>query len=270
MHPPRRRSRSAAAEAAVRQRLAAIGAELGRAAPAGQARADPNGTAQDVEVGPGADPQPEASDGPAPGREWVARADPGPRGTVVLCVVAVAAATLAAGVTWLSRPSVEPVPSAPVVVAGSPAPTADPSTSTAADIVIAVVGQVVTPGLVTLPSGSRVADALAAAGGALPGADLAGINLARVLSDGEQVAVGVPGATDGGGAAPSGASTGLVDLNAASEQELESLPGVGPVLAGRIVQWRTDNGGFGSVEELQEVDGIGPATFEELRDEVTV
>lgn len=199
----------------------------------------------------------------------MARADPGARGTVVLCVVAVAAAALAAGVTWLSRPSVEPVPSAPVVVAGSPARTAAPSTA-AADIVIAVVGQVVTPGLVTLPSGSRVADALAAAGGALPGADLAGINLARVLTDGEQVAVGVPGATDGGGAAPSGPGTGLVDLNAASEQELESLPGVGPVLAGRIVQWRNDNGGFGSVEELQEVDGIGPATFEELRDEVTV
>jgi len=269
VHPPRRRPRSAEAQAAVRQRLATIAVELGGADPAGQARAGPDETTGEV-VTPASDARHEASGAPPPGREWIAGADPGGRGTVVLCVVAVASAALAAGVTWLSRPSVEPVPSAPIVVAGSPARSADPSTPATTDIVVAVVGQVVTPGLVTLPSGSRVADAVAAAGGALPDADLAGINLARVLTDGEQVAVGVPGATDGVGGAPSGAGTGLVDLNAASEQELESLPGVGPVLAGRIVQWRTDNGGFGSVEELQEVDGIGPATFEELRDEVTV
>lgn len=194
------------------------------------------------------------------------RLDPGRPGAVVLCLVALLSAGLAAGVAWASRPSLEPVAPAPVVTAASTsgAPVA------AAQLVVAVVGQVVTPGLVTLPVGSRVADAVAAAGGALPHADLSTINLARILVDGEQVAVGVPGAAPAPGAPAGGGGSAAVNINAASESELEELPGVGPVLAGRIVQWRTENGAFTSVEQLQEVDGIGPSTFEELRDEVTV
>lgn len=190
----------------------------------------------------------------------------------MLCLVAVLSAALAAGVTWASRPSLEPVVAAPVVSAG----TAPPTTSVAASptqVVVAVVGRVVTPGLVTLPAGSRVADAVAAAGGVVPDTDLSTVNLARVLVDGEQIAVGVPGAAPAPGehADPAGGGTpGLVNLNTATEAELDELPGVGPVIAGRIVQWRSDNGAFTTTEQLQDVDGIGSSTFEDLRDEVTV
>lgn len=217
-------------------------------------------------------PDPVAGPGARPPR---VRLDPGRPGALLLCAVAVVSAVIAAVVTWAGRPAVEPLPAVPVAVVDSAvgsgtAPSAGPPAS-AAEIVVAVVGQVVTPGLVTLPAGSRVADAIAAAGGALPGADLATVNLARVLADGEQVAVGVPGAVDGAPPAAGGADPVTpVNLNTATEAELEELPGVGPVLAGRIVQWRSDNGDFTSVDQLQEVDGIGPSTFEDLRDEVTV
>ncbi len=211
------------------------------------------------------------------------RLDPGRPGAAVLFLVAVLSAALAAGVTWASRPSMEPVAAAPVVTAGTAGPTTTVPVPSA-QVVVAVVGQVVTPGLVTLPAGSRIADAIAAAGGALPDADLSTVNLARVLVDGEQVAVGVPGAAaaSGGvpapgavpgavpGAQPGGGGPGLVNVNTATEAELDDLPGVGPVLAGRIVQWRADNGAFTSIEQLQDVDGIGPNTFEDLRDQVTV
>lgn len=205
----------------------------------------------------------------APARGRGVRFDPGRPGAAVLCLVAVLSAALAAGAAWVSRPSLEPVAVAPVVTTGTGAPATD-APAPSAQVVVAVVGYVVTPGLVTLPAGSRVADAVAAAGGALPDADLTTVNLARVLVDGEQVAVGVPGAVAVPGSSAGGGEAVPLNLNTASETELEELPGVGPVLAGRIVAWRTDNGGFASVEQLQEVDGIGPSTFEDLRDEVTV
>jgi competence protein ComEA len=118
------------------------------------------------------------------------------------------------------------------------------------------------------PLGSRVGDALRAAGGALPGVDLSSLNLARKLVDGEQVLVGVvppPGAVAG---APAGG--GLVNLNSATAEQLESLPGVGPVLAQRIVDWRQTHGGFRSVEQLREVSGIGAAKYADLKSKVTV
>jgi len=258
---PVSRSRPASADEALRHRLSELGLGVSQAA----------GGATATEVEP---------DGGPPGsRPPRARLDPGRPGALVLCAVAVVSAALAAVVTWAGRPAIEPLPPAPAAVADSAAwstgaepPGPAPSSSSSQDeIVVAVVGQVVTPGLVTLPAGSRVADAVAAAGGALPGADLAAVNLARVLADGEQVAVGVPGAADGGPPAAGGADpAGQVNLNTATEAELEELTGVGPVLAGRIVQWRTDNGGFTSVDQLQDVDGIGPSTYEDLRDEVTV
>ncbi len=142
--------------------------------------------------------------------------------------------------------------------------------------------------MVTLSAGSRVDDALAAAGGTKGDADLAAINLARPLVDGEQVYVPEPGEAGGGAAVPGGeaaaagaappggaaaggsAAGGKVDLNSADVTTLETLPGVGPVLAQRIVDWRTEHGGFSSVDELGEVSGIGEKTFADLAPEVTV
>jgi competence protein ComEA len=136
-----------------------------------------------------------------------------------------------------------------------------------------VVGQVARPGLVTLPVGARVADAVAAAGGLLPEADPAAVNLAAVVTDGEQVAVGVPGAPagptpSGGGAGATG--QGPVNLNTATAAELDGLPGIGPVLAQRIVDYRSQQGRFTSVDQLDDVPGIGPTLYARLAGSVTV
>ena len=145
-----------------------------------------------------------------------------------------------------------------------------------AEVVVHVVGQVLAPGVVTLPGGSRVADAVEAAGGSTPEADLAALNLARVLQDGEQVAVPRPGEQPPTGAAVAAAGTsgtapaGVVDLNQADVSALDGLPGIGPVLAQRIVEWRVRNGGFTTVEELREVTGIGSTVLESLRTLVRV
>jgi len=157
-------------------------------------------------------------------------------------------------------------------------------------VVVAVAGTVRRPGVVTLPAGSRVTDAVAAAGGLLPGADPGLLNLARKVTDGEQVLVGVgpgapgapgvPGAPAHGqpgpsGQVPTGSGGGagqpgvLLDLNLATSQQLDDLPGVGPVLAQRILDWRTTHGRFASVDQLREVTGIGEAKFADLRPLVT-
>lgn len=152
-----------------------------------------------------------------------------------------------------------------------------------------VVGDVAKPGVITLPVGARVADAVAAAGGALPDADLSGVNLARRVNDGEQIVVGVAplpadpvggasaggpvagGPAAGGPAAGGGASaSGLINLNRATSDALEQLPRVGPVTAGKIIDYREQNGPFTSVEQLLEVPGIGEATLAGLRELVTV
>ncbi|WP_448612249.1 ComEA family DNA-binding protein [Geodermatophilus sp. URMC 60] len=196
------------------------------------------------------------------------------------------AALLVAGGTWLSRPQVQPAPVEPAPAA-TPAveePAAPPSVGVAADsdsaatVVVSVVGSVARPGLVTLPAGARVADAVAAAGGLLPDTDPASVNLAAVVSDGQQVAVAVPGAEVVGGAAGAGAAGGAgtaagagpVDLNTATAADLDALPGIGPVLAQRIVEHRERNGSFRSVEQLDDVPGIGPTTYAELAELVTV
>ena len=135
-----------------------------------------------------------------------------------------------------------------------------------------VVGRVRHPGLVRLPAGSRVDDAVRAAGGAVPGTDLSGLNLARVLVDGEQIAVGisprVPPASGAGG--PSSGGTGLINLNSATAEQLDVLPGIGPVLAQRILDWRTQHGRFTSVDQLRQVSGIGAAKYADIRALVTV
>ena len=155
----------------------------------------------------------------------------------------------------------------------SPAPgTVSASRVAESSLVVSVVGKVASPGLVTVPSGARVADALRAAGGTLPGTDFSALNLARKLSDGEQIYVGVPVppaavAAPGGGA---GAAPRKVDLNTATPDQLDELPGVGEVTAKRIVDWRTEHGSFSSVDQLREVDGIGAAKLARLRDQVVV
>jgi competence protein ComEA len=170
-----------------------------------------------------------------------------------LAVVAVLVALGAGVIAWRSRPVVAPVAPAPASV-----------TPTPGVIVVAVMGLVHHPGLVELPAGSRVAAAIEAAGGALPEIDLSTVNLARRLVDGELITVGVPAVTD------AEASGGLVNLNTASVATLQELPGVGPVLASRIVAYREQRGGFSSVDELRQVTGIGDSTFAELQPLVTV
>ena len=152
-----------------------------------------------------------------------------------------------------------------------------------AQVVVHVVGHVRRPGLVRLAAGSRVADAIERAGGASPGADLSTLNLARVLVDGEQVRVprpgevplgvgaagGQPGPAGGAGAGSPGVA-GPINLNTADLAALDTLPGVGPVLAQRIIDWRTEHGRFTSVEELGEVSGIGDKLYAQIRPRVTV
>jgi competence protein ComEA len=153
-------------------------------------------------------------------------------------------------------------------------------------VVVSVVGLVHKPGLATLAPGSRIADALTAAGGALDGADTIGLNLARPLVDGEQIVVGLappsgppvlgssvgapsPAAdaprTSTAPAKPEPKSGEPVNLNTATVEQLDALPGVGPVTAAAIVAWRETHGKFAQVDQLGEVDGIGPARLEKLR-----
>ena len=151
-------------------------------------------------------------------------------------------------------------------------------------VVVHVTGAVHDPGVVTLPAGTRVVDAVAAAGGLMEDADESSLNLARQLGDGEQLWVGRPGeepppglpspADTGGGTGTTADGDGgqvvVVDLNRATRAELEALPGVGPVTAGKILAWRDEHGGFSVAEELLEVSGIGERTLEQLRPYVTV
>ncbi|MBC9735583.1 ComEA family DNA-binding protein, partial [Nocardioides sp. zg-578] len=199
---------------------------------------------------------------------WVVRGDPG---------------TPVAPAPVQASPVAELVEVPPVAVPGPGAPAGGPTGSSGppAEVVVDVAGKVRRPGIVVLDTGARVVDALEAAGGARPGVDLSSLNLARLLVDGEQVVVGrppaaypppgAPGPT--GGSATSGlpgVPAALVDLNRATGVELEALPEVGPVTAAAIIGWRDQHGGFTSVEELLEVDGIGEATLAQIRPFVTV
>ena len=124
-----------------------------------------------------------------------------------------------------------------------------------------IVGEVKTPGVYALEVGSRLFDAVVAAGGFLRDADQASVNLARQLTDGEQVLVLKLGAAPSGGSASAGGAGQKVSLNRATQAELEALPGVGPTLAGRIIDWRQANGGFKRKEDLLKVGGIGQKLF---------
>jgi competence protein ComEA len=154
----------------------------------------------------------------------------------------------------------EPLPPPPVVAAGV---TGLPSSR----VVVDVVGAVRRPGLYRLRQGSRIADAVARAGGATAKADLAQVNLAAPLADGEQVVVprrGAPGAVGGGSS--TGAPAGPVQLSTATLEQLDTLPGVGPSTAQKILDYREKHGAFSSVDELDAVPGIGPKRLEQLRE----
>lgn len=129
-----------------------------------------------------------------------------------------------------------------------------------------VVGEVKNPGIYPLPSGSRLFDAIFAAGGFTPQADQASVNLAREVSDAEQILV----LARGSDVATTNADSSLISLNRASQAELEQLPGVGPVLAARLIDWRTTNGGFKKIDDLQKVSGIGQKMFDAIKTLVTI
>jgi competence protein ComEA len=206
-------------------------------------------------------------------------------GAAQLAVVALIAATgVALTAWWVVRGQAAPVApvaapppsSATPLVAGTPDADPGPHPSSAdptGTVTVDVTGKVRRAGIVVLDTGARVVDALEAAGGERAGVDLSTLNLARVLVDGEQIVVGVRQPT--APAAPSGptvtgAPTALVNLNTATQAELEALPEVGPVTALAILAWREEHGGFTSVDELLEVDGIGDATLSQLAPYVTV
>ncbi|MEJ7636240.1 helix-hairpin-helix domain-containing protein [Aeromicrobium sp.] len=197
----------------------------------------------------------------------------------VLTTIAVAASVLL--VWWLlsGRPETSQ-PVAPLAFAETtaPAPGAPSAVSPGAELIIDVIGKVRRPGIVTVPKGSRVYQAIEAAGGLKGKADTASLNMARVLTDGEQIMVDIEPVEGPGGASGSTGPTGStgttagakINLNTATAEQLDTLPGVGPVTAQSILSWREDNGRFGSVDDLLDVKGIGDVTLAELRDLVVV
>lgn len=290
----------AAAREAVRQARARRAAAEGRPLP--PARTSPEGAVR--EPGPeravqGTGPVPErahGASGPRPSRRerlaeavrerlplWVrTRCGARPRALAALTVVLALTVGLAAHHFWSGRPrtvQAPPVESAshqrPAPLPAHPAHPAPPPTAASAtggSLLVDVAGEVRRPGVHRLPSGARVADALEAAGGARPGTDLQGLNRARPVVDGEQIVVGEPPAAPGPGAVPGPGAGGAVhppgapvSLNSATADQLDALPGIGPVMARRIIDYRTEHGGFTSVDELREVNGIGERRFADLR-----
>jgi competence protein ComEA len=158
---------------------------------------------------------------------------------------------LAAGIIWLaaSRPRGEAVTLLP--------------TDTPGMLTVYISGAVATPGVYTLPEGSRVDAVVQAAGGFLPGAEQESINLAKLLEDGQQI--NVPGIVD-----TSHINAGRVNINTATVPELDALPGIGPTTAQSIVDYRLEHGPFQAIQDIQNVPGIGPATFDGIKDYITI
>ncbi|NDZ93808.1 ComEA family DNA-binding protein [Streptomyces sp. SID6673] len=252
------------------------------------------------------DLDPDDLDEPGPRRRF-AVAPPAAIALILVGIVACAVAgfsLLRGGSGDATTPVAFPMSAGPTSSAAAPAASAEAGGSAgspppaAEELVVSVVGLVHRPGLVRLRGQPRVADAIDRAGGARRGADLLSLNLAQRLSDGDQILVGYAGSggrmsirsavvgpsgttgasgpplsANGGPTAsssPTAGAAGKVDLNTATEAQLDELPGVGPVTAKAIIAWRESHGRFGSVEQLGEVDGIGPARLAKLRDLVAV
>ncbi len=197
----------------------------------------------------------------------------------VVATLAIAGSVLLVWWLFSGRPHAsgpdEPLAFAPTSSASASSRTAGRATSPPGEeLVIDVVGKVRKPGIVTVPKGSRVFEAIAAAGGLKGKVDTSSVNMARVLADGEQILVGMTPATvpgdSAGSVGSSGGMTAKINLNTATAEQLDTLPGVGPVTAQSILSWRAENGRFTSVDDLLDVKGIGDATLAELRDLVVV
>lgn len=254
------------------------------------------GSSAPVPGGPAPPAMPGAAPGPWAGRSggriariaarWPVRIDPGRRGAIAVGVAVLIAAVVTCAWVFASRPhgfaitgpGADPAASAPgpSTPARSAVSSAAASASQRPTLVVDVAGRVRHPGLYRLPAGSRVDDAVRAAGGVLPGVDLTALNLAAKVADGQQIAVGAPGAVSGGAASPAAGSSGAaptsapIDLNTATLEQLESLPGVGPVLGQHILDWRAAHGRFDTIDQLRDVSGIGDAKFAAMRALVSV
>jgi competence protein ComEA len=182
---------------------------------------------------------------------------------IAIAVVLVIASGLAFQHYWAGRPRAVRIPPPPVAAAAPLRPPPASRPSPAARVTVDIAGRVAHPGLRRLPKGARVADALAAAGGPLPGTDTTALNLARPLTDGEQILVGLRAAPgDPGAASP---PAGPVSLTTATLGQLDALPGVGPVLAQHIIDFRTTHGAFTSLRQLRQIPGIGPRKYATLQ-----
>ena len=284
---------------AARRRLALLGQELGRAG------FEP----RPVDGEPPVEPPVEPAVVPPPGRHsrgrpvalsgrgvaWLqdrlpatlqGRVSLGVGHVAVLAVVVAIALAVTAYVTIRARPTSTAVPQPRTSPATAPSgsasslPSAVPAGAPAAgepspagSVVVDVAGKVRRPGVTTLPAGSRVVDAIRKAGGARAGVDLTSLNLARILVDGEQILVGK--AADPGVAASASTQAGvdggaLVNLNTGTLEQLDGLPGVGPVTAQKILDWRAAHGAFTAVDELLEIDGIGEKTLAEMAPHLTL
>jgi competence protein ComEA len=216
--------------------------------------------------------------------DWV---DPPPRrsfgrahlgvivGLLLMAVVCAGWLVLRARPVAIASPPLVRTSAAAATGGASPGSRPSSSSTPAAPIMVHVLGAVRKPGVVTLPEHSRVRDAIQAAGGLARGAAPGELNLAQVLADGQQVIIGTvkkpsgevrddSGSAQSGGTDPASGAAGQINLNAATQSQLEELPGVGPVTAAKILAWREEHGRFSRVEELQEVDGIGPKTFAQI------